>query len=142
MLNFPIVRVLFRLTILCLPCPASQSSAVDLTPEHRLSQWPSTAIAGNDILSSCLYSIGACLADRKKTCRKQGPLPILFRPWPLLLFTLKSYGSLLEASPHPSMSSEGFSRASRVRIAAPHIMPSPGAIRSGGVDNSSPTRHF
>jgi hypothetical protein len=27
---------------------------------HKLSQWPATAICGNDITSSCLYVIGLC----------------------------------------------------------------------------------
>ena len=30
--------------------------------EHLIDEWPATALSGNDILSSCLYTIGTPLA--------------------------------------------------------------------------------
>ncbi|RHX97300.1 hypothetical protein DYB25_002144 [Aphanomyces astaci] len=52
------------------------------TPKHLLSEWPSTAISGNDLLSSCLYSAGIVASKAGKL----SPIPTFLVTCVMYLF--------------------------------------------------------
>jgi hypothetical protein len=51
-------------------------------PKHLLSEWPSTAISGNDLLSSCLYSAGIVASKAGKLA----PIPTVMVAATMYLF--------------------------------------------------------
>ncbi|KAF0694960.1 Aste57867_14183 [Aphanomyces stellatus] len=51
-------------------------------PKHLLSEWPSTAISGNDLLSSCLYSAGIVASKAGKLA----PIPTILVACVMYLF--------------------------------------------------------